>query len=69
MEVQVDESSRVVGKTVKDLDLPGGAILGSIQRGGEVMIPRGDTRIESGDHIVVFALSQAVGETAEFFNR
>jgi trk system potassium uptake protein TrkA len=69
MEVQVDESSRVVGKLVKDLDLPGGAILGSIQRDHAVVIPRGDTRIQAGDHIVVFALPQAVEETAEYFNR
>ena len=69
MEVQVDESSRTVGKVVKDLDLPAGAILGSIQRGDQVVIPRGDTRIEPGDQIVVFALPQAVEETAEFFDR
>jgi trk system potassium uptake protein TrkA len=58
-----------VGKLVKDLDLPGGAILGSIQRDHAVVIPRGDTRIQAGDHIVVFALPQAVEETAEYFNR
>lgn len=69
MEVQVDESSRTVGKQVRDLGLPTGAILGSIQRGDEVVIPRGDTRIEPGDQIVVFALPRAVEETAEFFNR
>ncbi|MGH7572153.1 MAG: Trk system potassium transporter TrkA [Gemmatimonadota bacterium] len=69
MEVQVDGSSRAVGKAVRDLDLPAGAILASIQREEEVVIPRGETRIESGDHIVVFALPKAVEETAEFFNR
>ncbi|MGH7544185.1 MAG: Trk system potassium transporter TrkA [Gemmatimonadota bacterium] len=69
MEVQVDDSSRSVGKVVRDLDLPTGAILGSIQRGDEVVIPRGDTRIEPGDQIVVFALPRAVERTAEFFNR
>jgi trk system potassium uptake protein TrkA len=69
MEVQVDESSRWVGKQVRDLGLPTGAILGSIQRGSEIVIPKGDTRIESGDQIVVFALPRAVEETAEFFNR
>lgn len=69
MEVQVDEASRVVGRQVHELNLPAGSILGSIQRGEEVMIPRGDTQIEAGDHIVVFALPKAVEETAEFFNR
>ena len=69
MEIQVDQTSRVVGRHVEDLDLPAGSILGSIQRGEEVVIPRGDTLIEAGDHIVVFALPRAVEETAEFFNR
>lgn len=69
MEVQVDEASRVVGREVHELNLPAGAILGSIQRGEHVVIPRGDTRIEAGDHIVVFALPKAVEGTAEYFNR
>ncbi len=69
MEVQVDAGSSVVGREVHELDLPAGSILGSIQRGEEVVIPRGDTQIEAGDHVVVFALPKAVEETAEFFNR
>ena len=67
--MKVDEASRVVGHEVHELNLPAGAILGSIQRGEHVVIPRGDTRIEAGDHIVVFALPKAVEETAEYFNR
>lgn len=67
MEFEVVEGSRIVGRPVSDLDLPTGAILGSIQRGGDVRIVRGDTVIEVGDRVVVFALPHAVEETAEYF--
>ncbi|HUP18707.1 MAG TPA: Trk system potassium transporter TrkA, partial [Gemmatimonadota bacterium] len=67
MEVEVVEGTRSAGRTVADLDLPAGAILGSILRNERVLIPRGDTRIEAGDRIVVFALPEATEATAAFF--
>jgi trk system potassium uptake protein TrkA len=67
MEVEVAEGTRAAGRTVAELDLPEGAILGSILRGEQVVIPRGDTRIETGDRIVVFALPDSVEATAEYF--
>jgi len=47
--------SRVVGRSVEELPLPPGASIGAIVRGEEeVRIPHRDTRIENGDHIVLF---------------
>lgn len=68
MEIEVLEGSRAAGRRVRDLDLPDGAILGSLQRGEEITIPRGETRVEVGDRIVVFALPEAIDETAAFFD-
>ncbi|MDX1623575.1 MAG: Trk system potassium transporter TrkA [Gemmatimonadota bacterium] len=67
MEVEVGESARAANRVVRELDLPEGAILGSIQRGEEIEIPRGSTRIEPGDRVVVFALPAAIDETAAYF--
>ncbi|MBW3660717.1 MAG: Trk system potassium transporter TrkA [Gemmatimonadetes bacterium] len=67
IEFELVEESRAVGRPVSQLDLPRGAILGSIQRGGEARIVRGDTTLEAGDRIVVFALPDAIEETAEYF--
>lgn len=67
MEVEVTPGSRAAGKSVQNLGLPQGAILGSIQRGSEVSIPRGDTRIEAGDRLVVYALPGAIEDAAGFF--
>lgn len=67
MEVEVVEGSRAAGKRVHQLDLPSGAVLGSLQRGLDVMIPNGDTDIMEGDRIVVFALPDAIEATTDFF--
>lgn len=67
VEFEVVEDSRVEGRRVAEIDLPRGAILGSIQRGEEIIIPRGDTRVERGDRVMVFALPLAIEETTEYF--
>lgn len=67
MEFEVQPQSRVTGRRIADLGLPRGAILGSIQRGNEVIIPHGDTQVESGDRVMVFTLPDAIEETTKFF--
>ena len=67
MEFEVLADSRVAGKRVADVGLPRGAILGSIQRGSDVIIPHGETRVETGDRVMVFALPGVIDETTEFF--
>ena len=44
-----------VGKTVRDAGLPGGVIAAAIQRGGRIVMPRGDTVLEAGDTLVLGA--------------
>ncbi len=62
--------SRVVGKKLKNLNLPRECVVGAICRpSGEVIVPRGDDSIEAGDRVIFFALSRIV-KTLEslFFN-
>ncbi|MGI9279760.1 MAG: Trk system potassium transporter TrkA [Endozoicomonas sp.] len=49
-----ESSSRVVGKTVQQVELPPGTTIGAIVRNDEVLIAHDTTRIESGDHIILF---------------
>ncbi len=49
LEVPIPSNARAVGKVVARLGLPRSAVLVSIKRGDEVIIPRGDTRLQSGD--------------------
>jgi trk system potassium uptake protein TrkA len=48
------ERSRVVGRRIEDIDLPGGASIVAIARGEQVIMAHHDTLIESEDHLIVF---------------
>jgi trk system potassium uptake protein TrkA len=58
----------VVKKPIKKLNLPDSAVVGSIVRGTQVIVPRGDTQIEEGDRVVVFALPSAVETVQKTFS-
>ncbi len=47
-------SSRVVGRRVDEIGLPPGTSIGAIVRGDEVHMAHHDTRIEAGDHLILF---------------
>jgi CIC family chloride channel protein len=47
---------RAVGRTLQELNLPPHCLIASIRRGGRVLIPRGDTRLEVGDVIVALTM-------------
>jgi len=64
IELEVGSASPAIGKTLADLKLPHSMIVGGVQRGGEAFVPRGNTRIEVGDHLIVIALPEAIS-TAE----
>ena len=49
-----ENSSKVVGRTVQQVELPPGTTIGAIVRNDEVLIAHDTTRIESGDHIILF---------------
>ena len=51
-------SSRVVGRSVDQLNLPPGTNIGAIVRGDEVIIAHHDTVIEPEDHIILFLVDK-----------
>ncbi len=56
IDLHVPPNSNVEGKTIADLKLPRAAVLVSIRRGHELVIPHGDTKLFVGD--VVTALCE-----------
>jgi trk system potassium uptake protein TrkA len=48
------DRSRVIGRRIGDLDLPGGATIAALVRGERVMIAHHDTQIETEDHVIMF---------------
>ncbi len=49
-----ENSSKVVGRGVREIPFPPGTGIGAIVRDGEVIIPNVDTLIESEDHVIIF---------------
>ncbi|MFW6301517.1 MAG: potassium channel family protein [Bacillota bacterium] len=58
----IPEGAPADGKTLKELDLPLSIILGGILREGEMLIPRGGTRIKAGDKAIIISLPSDQGE-------
>jgi trk system potassium uptake protein TrkA len=48
------DRSRVIGRRIEDVDLPGGASIVAIARGEQVIMAHHDTLIETEDHLIVF---------------
>lgn len=69
VEVEISENSALINTPIKDIDFPKGVLIGAILReGGEVIMPRGDTVMKPGDHVVLFALSGASGAVEKMFS-
>jgi len=60
MEAVALETSDIVGKPLDRLSIPKGVLITGIIRDDQVIIPRGDSVIEPGDKIIIFAMRQAI---------
>ncbi|MBM4306611.1 MAG: Trk system potassium transporter TrkA [Deltaproteobacteria bacterium] len=68
IEFEVMRSSRIIGKPLKDLGLPKGALIAAVVRKGEVVIPHGKSVLEPGDKVIVFALPNAISAIEKRFS-
>jgi trk system potassium uptake protein TrkA len=53
------ESSKVVGRSIEDIQFPEGTMVGAILRGDEVIIAHGSTVIEPEDHVILFVIDKS----------
>jgi len=68
IELIVPHNAKIVNKYLKDLTFPEGAIIGSICRGEDALIPTGNDYLAPDDRIIVFALPKAVHKVEAFFS-
>ena len=59
------DSSRVVGRRIAEIDLPIGATIGALVRGGEVIMGNHDKVIEAEDHVIVFVVDKKMVKKVE----
>jgi trk system potassium uptake protein TrkA len=67
IEAQVMGTSALAGKVIRDIDWPEGAKVGMVKKGDKLVVPRGDTKIEEGDFLIVFALATDVPRIEKLF--
>jgi len=61
------ETSPLVNKPLRDAALPEGVMIGAVYRDGEVVMPTGDTVINTGDRIVLMAMRENVKDVEQMF--
>lgn len=61
-------SSKVVGRTIEEINLPPGTTIGAIVRDEEVLIAHDDVMVENGDHVILFLVDKKrIGEVERLF--
>ncbi|RAO98819.1 hypothetical protein PW5551_06985 [Petrotoga sp. 9PW.55.5.1] len=66
LELSINENNASVNKSLKELHLPQNSIIGIIIReDGKMMVPQGNTEIQAGDRLIVFALKEQVEKVKE----
>lgn len=67
-EMEVKKGSRVTKGAVKDLNLSRDMTIAGLVRDGHGQLVTGTTRLQEGDHVVVFALNGAIHKIERLFN-
>lgn len=67
LEAEAMETSPMIGRPLRDAEMPDGVRIGALVRDGVVLIPSGDTEIRPRDRIVIFSLAGKVREVEHLF--
>lgn len=67
-ELVAKENSRITRAQVKDLNLSRDLTIAGLIRDGKGMLVQGSTRIQPGDHVVIFCLDGAMHKVEKLFN-
>ncbi|AEM58910.1 Trk system potassium uptake protein TrkA [Haloarcula hispanica] len=64
IEIEVTEESVLADRPINEsiTDLPSEVVIGAVTRGREFIVPRGETIIKPGDHVVLFVSTHILSE-------
>ena len=63
-----EQTSKVVGKQIKDIKLPPGTSIGAVVRADQVIIAHSDTVILANDHVILFLVDKKfIGDVEKLF--
>ncbi len=58
----------LIGRTLRDLELPDGCLVALVRRGREAIVPRGRTRLEEGDRLTIIGEPEEIRELLARFS-
>lgn len=67
IEAEALETSPLVGRPLRDLNMLEGIRIGAIVRNGQVLLPRGDFVVRAHDRVVLFALADKIKRVEQLF--
>jgi CIC family chloride channel protein len=67
VELEIGLKSPVLGRKLREMQLPESCIVVSVQRGRKVIIPHGDTVLGVGDKVVAFATEECAAQLRSIF--
>ncbi len=62
IEAQVLSTSPIAGQIIRNIQFPEGVLVGAVMKGDKIVKPTGQTRIDEGDVIALFAMASDVPE-------
>jgi len=69
LEFQAQPNSAITKNQISEIDFPKGSIVGGFIRGDQVFIATGESKINSGDKVVIFSLPDTVNKLEKLFER
>ncbi len=60
-----NRTNKIIGKKIKEIDLPGESLVAIIKRDGKITIPHGNTAIRDGDELSIIGNKQDISEIKE----
>jgi len=67
LELTAKEGSKIVKKDLKHVNFPKGAIVSTIVRGDEIIVPHGSDKVMPGDKVIVFTNLDVVSNVENLF--
>lgn len=68
IELEVSPTSKAIDQRIMDLPIPDKVVVGGIIRAEEAFVPQGNTVIESGDILIIFALPSEIVAVESLFS-
>lgn len=66
VELTVQPGDHIAGRLLRELDLPGGALIIAVQRGDQVLIPHGDTELRARDRLQILVRDEGISELHDY---